>query len=105
MTEKDYPNKGNTVIENDVWIGYQATILPGVRIGNGAVIGAHAVVTHDVPPYMIVGGNPAKVIRQRFNEATIARLQTLQWWNWPIEKITQNVAKLTAQDPNELWSK
>jgi acetyltransferase-like isoleucine patch superfamily enzyme len=82
-------SKGDVVIGNDVWIGAEAMILSGVTIGDGAVIGARAVVTKDVPPYAVVGGNPARVIRMRFDEATIARLQNLKWWTWddtPIEK-------------------
>ncbi|MFT4666111.1 MAG: virginiamycin A acetyltransferase [Polaribacter sp.] len=96
MEGKSYPNKGNTVIGNDVWIGYNATILPGVTVGDGAIIATNATVTKDVPPYSIVGGNPAKIIRKRFSEEQVAFLLKLQWWNWPIEKITKNVQLLTA---------
>ncbi len=83
-------SKGDVVIGNDVWIGAEAMILSGVTIGDGAVIGARSVVTKDVPPYAIVGGNPARVIRMRFDETTIARLQNLKWWTWDdaqIEKL------------------
>lgn len=76
---------------NDVWIGYEAVILAGVTIGDGAVIGARAVVTRDVPPYTIVGGVPAKPIRKRFDEDTIARLLALRWWDWPAEKIKEKI--------------
>lgn len=95
MEGKEYPYKGDTVIGHDVWIGYQATILPGVKIGHGAIIGAKAVVTTDIPPYAIVGGNPAKVIRMRFSEAHIKHCLELEWWNWSAEKITANVGYLT----------
>ncbi|MDQ8153380.1 MAG: CatB-related O-acetyltransferase [Gemmatimonadota bacterium] len=93
-----WPTKGDTRVGHDVWIGYGATILPGVTIGDGAVIGSLSVVTGDVPPYAIVGGNPARVIRSRFDDATIARLLALQWWHWDIEKITRNVAAIAGAD-------
>lgn len=79
--------KGDVVIGNDVWIGSEVTIHSGVTIGNGAVIAGQSVIVKDVAPYTIVGGNPAREIRKRFDEATIARLQNVQWWNWPDEKI------------------
>ena len=84
-----WDNKGDIVIGNDVWIGYEAVILSGVHIGDGAIIATRAVVTKDVPPYTIVGGIPAKAIKKRFDDATIAKLLRLQWWNWPFEKIQQ----------------
>ncbi len=96
MDGKSYPRKGETTIGNDVWIGYRAAILPGVTIGDGAIIGSYAVVTRDVPPYGIVGGNPAQVIRPRFDESTTARLLEVAWWQWPIEKITQYASLLTG---------
>lgn len=83
---KAWDNKGNIIIGNDVWIGYGAVILSGVTVGDGAIIGARAVVTKDVPPYTIVGGVPARQIRKRFDEETIKKLLTLQWWNWDYEK-------------------
>lgn len=86
-----WDNKGDITIGNDVWIGYEAVIMSGVHIGDGAIIASRAVVTKDVPPYTIVGGTPAKEIRLRFDADTIARLQELQWWNWPIEKIRSNL--------------
>ena len=86
-----WDNKGDIIIGNDVWIGYEAVIMAGVHIGDGAVIAARAVVTKDVPPYTIVGGTPARKIRMRFEEETIARLQQIQWWNWPVEKIRQSL--------------
>ncbi|WP_294605660.1 CatB-related O-acetyltransferase [uncultured Bacteroides sp.] len=86
-----WDNKGDIIIGNDVWIGYEAVIMAGVHIGDGAVIAARAVVTKDVPPYTIVGGTPARKIRMRFEEETIAGLQQIQWWNWPVEKIRQSL--------------
>ena len=96
MDGKSYPSKGDTIIGNDVWIGHDATIMPGVHIGDGAIIATKAVVTKDVAPYTIVGGNPAIPIKKRFSEATISKLLQLKWWNWEIEKITQNIEKLTS---------
>jgi len=96
MEGKSYPTKGDTVIGNDVWIGYRACILPGVTIGDGAIIGSFSVVTKDVPPYTIVGGNPAQPIRKRFDDETVASLLKLAWWNWPIERITKYAHYLTG---------
>ena len=84
-----WDNKGDIVIGNDVWIGYEAVIMAGVHIGDGAIIGTRAVVTKDVPPYTIVGGVPAKEIRKRFNSDIINRMQALKWWNWPVDKIRE----------------
>jgi len=86
-----WDNKGDIVIGNDVWIGYEAVVLSGVHVGDGAVIGARSVVTRDVPPYTIVGGVPAKEIRKRFDDATICKLQQIAWWNWRIEQIQQSL--------------
>ena len=86
-----WDNKGDIIIGNDVWIGYEAVIMAGVHIGDGAVIAARAVVTKEVPPYTIVGGTPARKIRMRFEEETIAKLQQIQWWNWPVEKIRRSL--------------
>ena len=82
------------MVGNDVWIGYEAVILSGVTIGDGAIIGARAVVTKDVPPYTIVGGVPARPIRPRFGFETIAALRELRWWDWPRERIVRNLAAL-----------
>lgn len=79
-----------TVIEHDVWIGDNAILLPGIRVGTGSIIGAGAIVTKDVPPYVIVGGNPAKIIKSRFSEETIRELLASEWWNWDDEKIKAN---------------
>lgn len=86
-----WDNKGNITVGNDVWIGYEAVIMQGVTIGDGAVIGTRAVVTHDVPPYAIVGGTPARIIRYRCDEQTIERLLAERWWDWPEEKIKEHL--------------
>lgn len=91
-----WDNKGDIVVGNDVWIGYEAVILAGVTIGDGAIIGARAVVTKDVEPYTIVGGIPAKHIRRRFSDETIAQLESMQWWNWPHERIARNIPYIQA---------
>ncbi len=96
MEGKSYPTKGDTVIGNDVWIGYGATIMPGVKIGDGAIIATKSVVVRDVAPYSIVGGNPAQEIKKRFPDEKIEKLLEMQWWDWEIEKITANVDKLTG---------
>lgn len=102
MEGKAYPNKGDIIIGNDVWIGYNATIMAGVTVGDGAIIGANATVVKDVAPYAIVGGNPAKAIRKRFDERTIEKLLQLEWWNWDIQKITDNIQKLTDCNIDDL---
>lgn len=86
-----WDNKGDIVIGNDVWIGFEAVIMAGVHIGNGAIIGARAVVTKDVAPYTIVGGVPARAIRKRFDDATISRLESLRWWDWSKERIRREL--------------
>lgn len=91
-------NKGDVTVGNDVWIGYEAVIMSGVTIGDGAVIGTRAVVTKDVPPYAIVGGVPARVIRSRFPEETVRQLLEIRWWDWDIEKITRNLSVLRQGD-------
>lgn len=88
------PNKGDTVIGNDVWIGYGATFLPGVHVGDGAVIASKTVVTRHVAPYTVVGGNPGREIRPRFPQPVIRQLLADPWWDWPIERITANVSRL-----------
>lgn len=102
MEGKTYPGKGDTVVGNDVWIGYNAVVMPGVKIGDGAIIGACSVVTRDVAPYSIVGGNPARELRRRFTEAQIETLLEICWWNWDMEKITRNIALLTGNDVEAL---
>lgn len=97
--------KGDIVIGHDVWIGYEAVIMAGVHIGNGAIIAARAVVTKDVPPYTIVGGTPAKEIRKRFDGKVIEQLQALQWWDWPMDRIRKYLPDLTRGDLNRLIGK
>ncbi len=96
MDGKSYPSKGDTIIGNDVWIGHNATIMPGITIGDGAIIATNATVTKNVEPYSIVGGNPATLIRKRFSAEQITQLLSIKWWNWDIDKITQNVHHLTS---------
>lgn len=91
-----WDNKGDIVVGNDVWIGYEAVILAGVRIGDGAVIGSRAVVTRDIPPYTIVGGVPARTIRKRFDDTVIARLLELRWWDWPEEAVRRNIQAIAS---------
>lgn len=97
-----WDQKGDIIIGNDVWIGYEAVILSGVTIGDGAVIGCRAVITKDIPPYTIVGGVPAKPIRKRFDEETIKELQKIKWWDWPEEKIAGKIPAIQAGDLEEL---
>ena len=97
-----WDKKGDIVIGNDVWIGYQAVIMPGVRIGNGAVIGTRAVVTKDVPPYTVVGGVPAKKIRMRFDDVVIDALQEIRWWDWDIKNIADNLNAIRKSDIRRL---
>lgn len=94
----DLPYKGDTIIGNDVWIGYKALIMPGVKIGNGAIISSQAVVTTDVPAYTIVGGNPAKVIKKRFPDEVVAELEKLAWWDWPTDQITEHLSAIMSND-------
>lgn len=105
--ENGYRPAGDTVIGNDVWIGSEAIVLPGVTIGDGAVIGTRAVVTRDVPPYAIVGGNPARVIRMRFGDVQIARLLEMRWWDWTEPQLSLAMPLLTSGDIEALhrhWS-
>lgn len=98
MEGKTFPNKGNTEIGNDVWIGYRSLIMPGIRIGDGAIIATASVVTKDIPPYSISGGNPAQLIRMRFDEKTIEKLLQIKWWDWDTEKITKYSNLLTSNN-------
>lgn len=99
---ESWDNKGDIVLGNDVWIGYEAVIMAGVTIGDGAIIGARAVVTKDVPPYTVAGGIPAKPIKKRYPEETIAALSELKWWDWPENRIVQNLHAIQAGQLNEL---
>jgi virginiamycin A acetyltransferase len=98
----DLPYKGDTVVGNDVWIGYEALIMPGVKIGNGAIISSRSVVVSDAPAYTIVGGNPARQIRQRFDPETVALLEQVAWWDWPVEKISENLPVIVSGDVEAL---
>ncbi len=98
MAGKSYPHKGDIIVGNDVWIGYNATIMAGVTIGDGAIIAANSTIVKDVVPYSIVGGNPAMEIKKRFSEDTISRLLELKWWDWDVERITRNIQNLTGVD-------
>lgn len=97
-----FPQRGDTVVGNDVWLGYDSLIMPGVKIGDGAVVATRAVVTKDVPPYHIVGGNPARSLRARFDEATIEALLEIRWWDWDAAKITRNLAAICGADIERL---
>lgn len=94
--------RGDTIVGNDVWIGMDAVILPGITVGDGAIIGAKSVVSHDVPPYAIVAGNPAKVVKIRFDRSTVGRLLNVSWWNWPVDKITRNLDAIRGADISRL---
>lgn len=98
----ELPYKGDTTIGHDVWIGYDATIMPGVTIGHGAIIASKSVVSSDVPPYGIVAGNPAKVIKYRFDQAVIDTLLKVAWWDWSAEKITQHLEAIVGNDLHAL---
>jgi virginiamycin A acetyltransferase len=91
-------SRGDTVVGHDVWIGAEATILPGVRIGSGAIVGTRAVVGSEVPPYAVVAGNPARIVRIRHDEATVAALLRIAWWDWPVGRITRNLAAIRRAD-------
>lgn len=98
----DHAHRGDTVIGNDVWIGREAVIMPGVTIGDGAIIGTRAQVVKDVPPYAVVVGNPGRVARTRFPEETVAALLSIRWWDWEAEKIARNVAAIAGADIDAL---
>jgi virginiamycin A acetyltransferase len=98
----DFPMKGDILVGHDVWFGYDSLVLPGIKIGDGAVIAARAVVAKDVPPYTLVAGNPAKVVKQRFDDPTIDRLIKIAWWNWDIQKITRHVQTICQLDVDRL---
>ena len=97
-----FPRKGDTVVGNDVWIGYDTLVMPGVTIGDGAIVATRSVVVGDVPPYAIVGGNPAKVLRFRFPDEIVAALLDIAWWSWSAEKITRNLERIMAADVDAL---
>ncbi|MGF1592519.1 MAG: CatB-related O-acetyltransferase [Kiloniellaceae bacterium] len=94
----DFGAKGDTVVGNDVWFGMEAVVLPGVTVGDGAIVGTRAVVTKDVAPYTVVAGNPARCVRQRFSEAAIRELLEIRWWDWPIDRIEANLPAILGSD-------
>lgn len=98
----ELPHKGDTVVGNDVWIGQNVTLMPGVHIGDGAIIGANATVASDIPAYAVAAGNPARVVRKRFDDETVALLERLQWWNLPIEEIDRLMPVLTLPDEKRM---
>lgn len=99
---EELPLKGDTVVGNDVWIGQNVTVIPGVHIGDGAIIAANSVVTKDVPPYHIAGGNPIRIIRKRFDDDLIRYLLEIKWWNWPAPKIFDHLETLCSGDPTKI---
>ena len=100
--ELDFPSRGDTVVGNDVWMGYDSLVMPGIRIGDGAIVATRAVVTADVPPYAIVGGNPARVIRTRFDDATVKRLLRIAWWDWSPERVALAIPLISQADVDAL---
>jgi virginiamycin A acetyltransferase len=95
---EDLPYKGDTIIGNDVWIGYDSVIMPGIKVGDGAIIAVKSVITKDVPPYTVVGGNPAIQLKKRFSDDIIGILLEVKWWNWDIKRITENIEILCGND-------
>ena len=104
MEGKSYPYKGDTIIGNDVWIGHNVTIMPGIQIGDGAIIATNSTVSKNVEPYSVVGGNPAKLIKKRFSDKHIKWLLNAKWWDWDIEKITNKVQFLTDNNIEKLMN-
>src|SRR3954451_14198292 len=96
------PSRGDTVVGNDVWLGHRVLVMPGVTIGDGAIVAAASVVTSDIPPYAIAGGNPARVLRMRYDEDDVARLLRAAWWDWPVELVTQHARAIMSGTPEEL---
>lgn len=102
---KAYKTKGDTVICNDVWIGAESLIMPGVKIADGVVIGARSLVTKNIGPYEIWGGNPARLIKKRFSDEDIEKLLQIKWWDWSLEKIKANLDLISSKDVQSLWDK
>lgn len=96
------PGRGDTVVGHDVWLGYGTLVMPGVTIGDGAIVASGSVVTSDIPPYAIAGGNPAKVIRRRYSDTDVDRLLAVSWWNWPLEHLTANVRTIMSGTVDDL---
>lgn len=101
--QNGYEGAGDTVIGNDVWIGSEAVIMPGIKVGDGAVIGTRALVTRDVEPYAIIGGNPAKTIRKRFDERAVQMLLEMKWWDWPIDQLQAVMPLMTSGNIEALY--
>lgn len=95
-------HRGDTVVGNDVWFGMEALVMPGVSIGHGAIVAARAVVGSDVPPYAVVAGNPARIVRMRYDEETVRRLLAVAWWDWPVDKVTRNIDAISGTDLDRL---
>ncbi|HYC04467.1 MAG TPA: CatB-related O-acetyltransferase [Azospirillaceae bacterium] len=104
MDQIEFPNKGDTVVGHDVWLGYESLVMPGVKIGSGAVVAARSVVASDVPPYAIVAGNPARVVKMRFPEETVTALLLLRWWDWEPERVTRAIPAIVKGDLDALWA-
>ncbi|WP_310618728.1 CatB-related O-acetyltransferase [Flexibacterium corallicola] len=102
ITNYEKANRGDTIVGNDVWFGRDAHIMPGVTISDGAIIGAKAVVTKDVPAYAVVAGNPARVVKYRFDEDTIETLLQIAWWNWDQDKLSRNINAIRGSDLDKL---
>lgn len=100
--EAEFPGRGDTVVGNDVWTGWKSTILPGVTVGDGAIVAARAVVSRDVPPYAVVAGNPARVVRMRYGPRDVERLLRLRWWDWDAQRITLNIPAISGGDVDAL---
>lgn len=96
------PSRGDTTVGHDVWLGYEALVLPGVSVASGAVIAAASVVTADVPPYTVVAGNPARVVRRRFTDVDVDRLLQAAWWDWPVDLVTEHARLIMAGRPEDL---
>ena len=105
VAPKAHKLKGDTVIGNDVWIGAEAMIMPGVKISDGAVIGARSLVTKDIGPYEIWGGNPAKLIKKRFCDEDIEKLLQIKWWDWSLDEIKANLDLIRSSDVDSLWKR
>jgi virginiamycin A acetyltransferase len=100
--EGELPCKGDTVVGNDVWLGYDSLIMPGVRIGHGAIVASRSVVASRVAPYAVVAGNPAQELMRRFPEEAIKRLLAIAWWNWPVEKVSRHLHLIVGGDIDAL---
>ncbi len=100
--QSEYPYRGDTVVGNDVWLGYEALIMPGVRIGDGGIVASRSVVTSDVAPYTIVGGNPAHPLKQRFPDDVISALLEIRRWDWDVEKISRNLEAIVGANLEKL---